>query len=130
MIVTLTRTYEYIGVCQMGIIVADGAPFATLEPPWRGNQRNVSCIPVGDYETYFMKRSASGKYRNVFHVTGVPNRSEILIHGGNTADHTRGCILIGKHSGLLAGNPAVLSSRVALREFDEIVPDKFTLRVL
>jgi Family of unknown function (DUF5675) len=36
---------------------------------------------------------------NIPHVLGIPNRSNILIHFGNTAKDTEGCILVGQESG-------------------------------
>lgn len=128
--ITLYRYINYPGLCVMGGMVIDGKPYYTLEPRWKDNQRNISCIPPGEYEVEFMPRSWSGKYRNCFHVKDVPGRSQILIHAGNVPDHTRGCILIGKRHGWLAGKPAVLSSAVALRQFAENVEDCFKLRVV
>lgn len=103
-----------------GVLLLDGDTFATLEPPWRLNVRNVSCIPAGDYRCEFLPRSASGKYREVYHLPAVPDRGGILIHAGNLVKHTRGCILIGTRKGWLAGKRAVLNSRTALQRLREI----------
>ena len=32
----------------------------TLEPPWKGNEREVSCIPVGDYELRWHESATKG----------------------------------------------------------------------
>lgn len=90
-----------------------------MEPPWKDNKQNISCIPPGEYEFVFMPKSSSGRYRNCYHIKGVPGRSEILIHGGNTVANTRGCILPGKRIGRLAGEMAVLNSKSALSEINE-----------
>lgn len=66
--------------------------FATLELPWRGNQRNLSCIPAG---VYHVKKRWSLKYGNHLHVLDVNQRSMILIHAGNYFFNTQGCILVG-----------------------------------
>ena len=67
---------------------------STLELPWRRNQRNVSRIPSGPtYRVNYLARSASGRYKDVYHVLDVPSRSGILFHAGNTTRDTRGCIL-------------------------------------
>ncbi len=93
----------------------------TLELPWRNNERNVSCVPAGTYE--LLKRDF-GKYYEAYkrrwnhqfslQVDEVPDRGDILIHTGNTADHTRGCILVGdavrKPTG---GVPSIGASRNA-----------------
>jgi hypothetical protein len=104
-------------LCTIGIMIAGSSIYWTLEPPWRNNRRNVSCIPKGEYDCVYLPRSASGKYRNVYHVTGVQGRSGILIHNGNLPNHTLGCILLGKRTGKLSGSTAVLNSRTAMTEF-------------
>ena len=96
----------------------DGWSCFTAELPWSWNERNYSCIPNGVYECDFMPRSASGKYRNVYHVKDVPFRGGILIHAGNFAGDRRkgyrtdsyGCILLalgplllGQQDGSAAG---------------------------
>ena len=57
----------------------------------------------------------SPKYGRTYHVTEVKDRSLILLHAGNTAKDTRGCILIGTSLGTLGSSPAVLASRKALK---------------
>lgn len=66
----------------------------TLELPWRENQRNVSCIPVG---VYVVVPHTSKKFGKCFWIQDVPNRMGILIHSGNTIGDIRGCILVGQN---------------------------------
>ena len=68
----------------------------TLENPWKDNQRNISCIPEGNYKVRLRlpRESASRDYIHLL-VEDVENRSYILFHRGNTAKDTRGCILVG-----------------------------------
>ena len=77
----------------------------TLEKPWRDNKRTLSCIPAGRYPLAL--RTTGGFHRRyeekfpVIHkgtleVMGVPDRTAILIHIGNRAKDTQGCILVGK----------------------------------
>lgn len=114
-----------------GTLALKGETFHVLERPWLDNRRNESCIPAGTYRATFMKKSASGKYRNVFWLQSVPGRSAILIHNGNTVNHSRGCLIIGKRRGPLAGQPAVLNSKTALREFAALLDSKpFTLTII
>lgn len=115
----------------LGYLTVAGEKFATLERPWIDNVRNISCIPPGRYDCAFLPRSSSGRYRNVFWVKNVPGRGGILVHAGNTVDHTRGCILIGRHHGLLYDRRAVLASRLALRRLTLLLNKKdFTLEVI
>lgn len=85
----LVRTYFKEGT--------NGALFAneiflcfTIELPWIKNQRNISCIPEGNYE---LTIRTSLKFGVHLYVKNVPNRSLILIHGGNDAKKDlEGCI--------------------------------------
>ena len=105
--------------------------YQILEPPWLNNQSNISCIPPGTYRCEFMAQSASGKYKNVYWLRGVPSRSGILIHSGNVVDHTLGCLIIGERRGSLAGKPAVLSSKTALRHLvQDMGKEPFELTIL
>jgi hypothetical protein len=51
----------------------------------------------------------------------VHGRNHILIHGGNTATDTLGCLLPGLQVGHLNGIRAVLRSRDALKQLLEVV---------
>ena len=68
----------------------------TLENPWLDNQRNISCIPEGVYDVRLRLPRESGT-RDYIHllVKDVKDRDYILIHIGNTAKDTSGCILVG-----------------------------------
>jgi hypothetical protein len=83
----------------------------TLEPPWRGNRVNQSCIPTGIYS---VSRFTSPSRGECLKVQAVPGRSDILIHVGNTISDTSGCILVGHYPWQLEGNRAVLNSSSAL----------------
>lgn len=127
----------------VGEIVADGRRVCfTLELPWRDNASGVSCIPPGNYDVRYLARSTSGKYHDVYHVSGVPGRGGILIHGGNFAgDRTLGmrsdvlgCVLPGRRLGRLATprglQLAVIDSRAALRDLHVVTGrNSFTLTV-
>jgi len=131
MTVTLVREDTVTTATEtLGWLYALGETFCTLELPWKENLRRVSCIPPGQYPCTFLPRSASGKYTNVYHVQEVPGRLAILIHAGNIASHSKGCILIGMEHGELDGQRAVLHSRDALFQFVEIMDRQpFTLDV-
>ena len=120
MIATLFRD-DVRDDCIRSRLWIGGKTFHVLERPWLENQRNVSCIPSGQYRVTFLPRSASGRYRNVWHLQDVPGRSGVLIHSGNVVSHSRGCLLIGKRRGILKGQPAVLNSRTALQELNSIL---------
>ena len=68
----------------------------TLENPWKYNQRNISCIPEGEYKVRLRlaRESATRDYLHLL-VQDVPDRDWILFHRGNSAKDTSGCILVG-----------------------------------
>lgn len=114
-----------------GTLICENEILHTIERPWRQNSSNISCIPSGLYTVRFMKRSASGKYRDVWHLQAVPGRSGILIHNGNLARHSRGCLILGSKKGNLGGMPAVLASRPALRKMKRLVGvEPFQLQII
>jgi len=113
----------------IGVMLIDGVVLGfTLEDEYADNQKNVSCIPTG---TYDVVRHQSPKYGECFMVANVPNRSHILIHAGNTDDHTQGCILLGRNVGVLNGERAVLNSKAAVADFMSLMKgeDKFKLTI-
>lgn len=111
------------GKGTFGVLLIDNRPVCcTLELPWVDNKRNASCIPAGKYNA--TKHNGS-KYKNVWAINPVPDRSGILIHAGNTIKDTEGCILVGmKYS-----ENGVAESQVALSLLRSILPDAFDIEV-
>jgi hypothetical protein len=68
----------------------------TLELPYIDNQRSISCIPAGQYKVR-LRLARESATRNYLHllVEDVKDRSFILLHRGNSARDSRGCILVG-----------------------------------
>jgi hypothetical protein len=100
----------------------------TLELPWKDNERNVSCIPKGEYK---VKKRYSPKFGNHFHITDVPGRSYILIHKGNYFTEIRGCILVGRGVADINrdGNKDVTSSGAAMSDLLKLMPEEFILKI-
>lgn len=97
-----------------------------LEPPDKGNQHNISCIPDG---TYWVIKEATSKGHEYphFRVLDVPGRGGILWHGGNYYNDTLGCMLVGDSFGdrNKDGILDVLNSRITLQKLYDLMPDKF-----
>ena len=89
----------------------------TLENPWKNNQRNISCIPEGEYPVRLRLARESGS-RDYLHllVQEVPNRDWILFHRGNTAKDTSGCILVGLGTQQDVVNNSVLAMDLLMKE--------------
>lgn len=111
-----------------GVLIINERPFCvTCEDPWEGNAANVSCIPPG---TYRCVKHTGTQWSNVWEVTGVPGRSAILIHSGNTINDTRGCILVGDSFGSINGLPGVANSVRTLNLLRTRLPDSFDLEIV
>lgn len=114
----LIRQYHENGVS--GTLSFNGKRICdAIEPPWRDNQRQISCIPEGRYPLTLRTSLRFGWH---LLVNNVPGRSLILIHAFNYAlKESRGCIGPVRK---LTGPGQGLSSRDALRELMQLVlPD-------
>jgi hypothetical protein len=105
--------------CTTGTLTMPGFECKTLELPFRGNQREISCIPPG---TYTCRRVNSPRFEETFEITGVPNRSHVLIHAGNKPAHTKGCILLGMS--VDSSQNSILSSKKAVAGFMKYLSGK------
>lgn len=115
---TLVRLPEFCHATP-GVLYLNKAPtFLTIEPPWLDNASNVSCVPPGRYKIELVNSPAFGE---TWELKGVPNRSEILIHWGNTPEDTEGCVLIGESWGWIDPYFAVLNSRKALKRLSALL---------
>lgn len=111
----------FLPEATLGSLMVGGIWFRTIERPWLNNCSNVSCIPEGVYRADYVERSGSGKYRKVWWLRAVPGRSGVLVHSGNLASHSRGCIILGSRRGFLRGQPAVLGSKTAMAALYDLV---------
>jgi hypothetical protein len=94
----------------------------TLEPPWKDNQRNISCIPAGEYR---VKPRISTSFQSVrgklYRIMDVPERSGIDIHPGNKLKDTLGCPMTGLYRTVYEGEEIIAESVKAFRIFSQIV---------
>lgn len=100
----------------------------SLELAWRNNQRSISCIPEGTYEVVKRHTPKRGWH---LHVTGVPNRSWILIHvmndvtlnqeldGDQDAD-SAGCIGFADALTIKGGNMVGVNSTSAIKRLNDL----------
>ena len=79
-----------------GKIFYNGKPVCeTLELPWKGNERFVSCIPANrtGYKCKYSDIAQKGK--GAFEVFNVIDRDSIQIHRANKLSELLGCIAVG-----------------------------------
>lgn len=119
---TLNREESTLQGTYGTLRLPDGTVFQTLELPWKNNSNSVSCIPTGVYEC---KKRPSAAFGEAYEVYGVPGRSAILIHAGNSAgssDHglkadSKGCILLGMGRNTSGTQKQITSSKAAMQTF-------------
>ena len=105
----------------------------TLEDEYRTKKvMQETRIPAGEYEIKYRKEGGHHKkytqrypdiHRGMLHVTNVPNFKWILIHVGNTDEHTAGCLLLGdtQENNQIKTNGFVgKSSQAYVRVYDKI----------
>jgi hypothetical protein len=115
MVLVLNRTYFSEGT--QGVLEWNGTIVCyTIELPWLGNQKRISCIPEGEY---VLQRRFSPKFQWHLHLKNVPGRDLILIHPANDAKtELLGCIApVTLHIGIGKGS----SSRKALEKLKGLV---------
>lgn len=109
-----------------GHLICENFHLHTGELPWRGNRRNISCIPA---DTYLVVWEPEGKYKG-YVIKDVPDRGQIEIHIANffgdvskglKAD-VEGCIGPGLERGRItpegySAQEAVISSGKAMKRF-------------
>jgi len=102
----------------IGELFINGERFCdTLENPWLDNQRNISCIPEGEYPVRlrYPRESATREYLHLL-VQDVPNRDYILFHRGNFPKDTSGCILVGQGTQQDVVNNSTLAMDLVMKE--------------
>ena len=112
------------GIQTLGELEVKGLTFKTLERPWKGNAKSISCIPKGLYD---VKWSFSPKFlRFTYEVLKVPNRTGVRIHKGNYFFDIEGCILLGTGYGNLNKDKEVdlINSTIAIKKFEDLMERK------
>lgn len=112
--VTLKRIDDD-GVTVGKLILPSGNKLFTIEPPWKRNRQNVSCIPTGIYLCKKSKYNAGGYM--TFEIMDVEDRTNIKLHKGNFDNDTKGCPLINDMIGADHDKLRGVSSGQAFREF-------------
>ena len=90
-----------------GLLFIDGIfECYTLEDQYQSVKvMHETCIPEGTYDIKFRKTGGfhakySARYKNahygMLHLQDVPGFTYILIHTGNTDEHTSGCLIVGE----------------------------------
>ncbi len=115
----------------------DGRTLCSGELPWKNNAPGESCIPPGSYGCSWAFSHKLG--RNCYHLRGVRDRADILIHPANFVGdrsagkkcEVQGCIALGMSVGAANGQKMLQNSRDALYVLEEWGDQEpFTLTIL
>ena len=90
-----------------GLLFIDGLfECYTLEDQYQAVKvMHETCIPEGTYDIKFRtvggfhekyKKRYGNDHYGMLHLQDVPNFTYILIHAGNTDEHTSGCLIVGE----------------------------------
>jgi hypothetical protein len=126
--VKIKRT-SHLPTATLGTLTIEGVKtdaIYTLENPKRATDKD-SRIPAGVYKC---KPYSGARYKDVYIIENVPNRTAILFHFGNTEKDTLGCILLGNRIGKIGSEPAVLESKRCFERFRSLIgKQEFTLTI-
>jgi len=89
-----------------GELIVDGNPFGYFLTLPLGDGLPGSAIPPGTYSVTigpspkFIALAEKDAWHKIYmnqipHLVGIPNRSNILVHVGNSVEQTDGCLLVG-----------------------------------
>lgn len=125
---TLTRMAKH-KTCTTGRLAIDGIYFCdTLEPAWRdiapGHRGHKipgkTAIPEGRYLVAVTFSPKFGRWLPL--LLHVPRFEGVRIHEGNTFGDTTGCILVGQAREMEGYEPALVNSRLWIRQLmDKLV---------
>ncbi len=110
--------------CTLGSMVIDGMPFCkTLEDKCRDENRNgvfdgneskvygETAIPYGTYKVIMYQSPRFGRQLPL--LLNVPHFEGVLIHRGNYAKDTHGCVFVGEyHSGSMVCNSTPYETKI------------------
>jgi len=113
-----------------GELVAAEFKCKTLELAFRGNKKNVSCIPAGVYNYTVLKRSSKIKYPHIW-ITNVIFRDGIKIHVANYIRQLRGCIAVGGYFADINNDGVldIVDSRNTLKELIKVIPERGKIEI-
>lgn len=132
----LSRTYKE-NLTMSSVYALNGEELLyrckALELPWLNNQRNVSCVPEGEYWAIKEISPTRGK---IFRLLYVHGRSGILFHKGNFVagyvKDSEGCVLPGLYFTDLNddGNLDVADSGKAMDALWDVMDEKFKIIII
>ena len=114
--------------CTLGRLSYGNFHCFTLELPYISNEKNISCIPGGEYQAI---KYDSPKHGEVILFLGTGHRQMIEIHAGNYTNQIEGCILVGNAIKYLDGDsiPDVSSSKITLKALMDKLPESFKIEI-
>lgn len=116
----LLKTFAQTPFGLFSVLTCGELKLYTVEPPYNNNIVNESAIPAGIYDVGRLVLPAED---DKWQVMNVNERTEIMIHAGNRAIESKGCIIVGTHLGCVEGEWAVMDSLDAMIELGSALDD-------
>ncbi|MEY9375947.1 DUF5675 family protein [Rhizobium leguminosarum] len=117
----------------IGVLSGLSRTLYTLEEAWRQNKPEVSCVPAGTYRCipHGWEMGTKVSKPRTWELVGVPGRSAVLIHVGNTTKDTEGCILAGMGLMVTQLLSSISDSRLAIELMRrEVGANEFMLTIV
>jgi len=103
--------------------------YSTLELPWKGNKKDESCVPSGDYEIEYTWSPHHKNYS--YEVLDVPGRSGIRFDIANYVSQLLGCIAVGMTINNNGIERSIEDSRIAIKAVERLLNyEKSMLRIM
>lgn len=127
----------------IGKLYVDGVPFCdTLEPTNRDTNKDGDLNDVGEGKVYGRTAIPYGEYevvidyspkfgRRLPRLIEVPHFTGVLVHRGNTAQDTAGCILVGENTAVGRLTNSTKYEIELIKRLDEVTErnEKITIKI-
>lgn len=90
-------TYEYLDGVVGDLYLDDSGVFChSMELPWKNNEPDISCLPLGDYVCIVTHSPAFNKELYLI-IEPFEHRAGFRIHAANRLRELRGCVAFGEN---------------------------------
>ena len=118
----------YLPDRTMGLMSYGDFNCVSMELPWLGNKKSISCISAGIYE---WRKHVSPSNGPCIEILNVYNRTHIQIHSANFTRQILGCVAVGDGIKDIDndGGLDVTNSKNTLSKLLDALPDKGMIEI-
>jgi hypothetical protein len=122
----ILERFESTDQGTFGRITFGEVQYYSGELPWRDNETDISCIPVGIYNC---KWTYSNRFKRFMYLIRDDKRTGLRFHSANLMgdkqkgfmSQLNGCIALGEKLGTIDKQKAILISQPAIRKFETLM---------